>query len=89
MEIEANNITEFEKQYYSQSHNTDIPHIVVDLYTDDNFWEELTGNIFKEQLDKINFFKVENNIIKEDMKISVIYIPKYGYIKRINNKYEK
>jgi hypothetical protein len=80
MKIVANNKEDFEKQYYQQFDNRPSTEILIELETDDNFWEDLTKIPYNTSILTFNFM----GVVPPDFKsISQFFIVNYGNIKRV------
>lgn len=74
MKIKANNIEDFEKEYFSTANKEDIL-----LSTNDIFWKYLTDKVIKQQLNVIEYTAL---LLSNNKSFTTIYHQKYGYITR-------
>ena len=79
IKIKANNLEDFEKQYYRLVNYIAPFESLIELETDDNFWNILTIKEAEKQLNRVYPDVDINNVL-----IIELYHPKYGNIKYIN-----
>jgi len=84
IKIEANNIEDFKKQYYNNLTSDTAHEILIDLETNDIFWEFLISDELEHLKDIVAIQHPSQDVSTiESKNIKSIYLPKYGNIKRL------
>jgi hypothetical protein len=84
IKIEVNNIEDFKKQYYNKLNANTAHEILIELKTDDKFWEFLISDELEHLKDILAMQYPSQDVSTiESKNIKSIYLPKYGNIKRL------
>ena len=81
MNIKANNIQNFKKQFHQRFNGEELIDLDIKLETDDNFWKDITQESYNSIIQSSTFL----GITPPDFKnIKQLYVFNYGNIERVN-----